>query len=994
MTLRESLQNWINDADNVRHLRFFSTPSIPIRLAHVVNRPQDFYVSLVGELFSCIQAPDTSRFDWAQLGNAFLQFAAEMSDAQLNQYGICKEDAVLFAAASFYFGNYPASAYLAMRRCTRPLDTQRSRAGCFDFLVKPPELRSSVALEAREALLAGNIDRIGQLVHNSLIAARNSLHEGPSSWIVAILLNKVLENFRVSNLRAVLPNGDDGFWTPLVHSLVNRQPPNWEFFPSQIEAITGGLLFSEETYSLQMPTGAGKTTLCETLLYSHLKRHPDDVAIMLVPYRSLASELRGTLVRRLNALGIASRCAYGGTVPIGDELHELANVKAVVATPEALSGLLGADHNFASRIRLMIVDEGHLLDGSGRGIGLELLLARIRARADHPTRFVFISAIVPNVEEINAWLGGEDQTVIRSSYRPALAEFAVLQSVGTGASKVIELKMHPHEPVARQFSIDHFLDRSAFIYRNLETGRQKTYDFSSIKTQAIAAARKVLPMGSTAIFAANKRGNQGAIGIAESLVGQLQVDLPIPKPIDFARQDKLQRSIAYLEAEYGAEWIGTQCVQHGFVLHHGDIPQESREIFEGLIRDQDVKLVICTNTLAEGVNLPIRTLVLYSVQRRHGAGQVQNMLTRDIKNLVGRAGRAGANTKGLVICVNPEQWELIQPVAMQSAGESVRGALVSLVELMTGFITRHNIALNNQFLEQNTIIHPLIDGVDSTLMELLSDEIGEEEFVGLATQLAEQTFAARQLTEALNANLRLVFSLRARRIIELRAAGKTLWARETGAKVRLINSVEDGLLPLRADWSANVAPLSDDVRVPIFQWAWTHQELREQVKECFRLNENEDIEAYRDRFFEIARLWMNGVRFRDIAAQMAMSTDELLTLHANGITFSLQTLVEQGISLLAKRLEADGVEISEGVRNFPEHVRFGVPNTAARVLAAKGVRHRSACVQLGTALEAINFVGNENEIRVTAAQALRNLAEQWRAALGELVYQNTLSDLS
>jgi ATP-dependent DNA helicase len=994
MTMRDSLQKWINDADYVRHLQFFRIPQTPIRLGHVVNRPQDFYISLVGELFSGIKEPDTPRSEWAQLGNAFLQFATEMSNEQLNQYGICKEDAVLFAATSFYFGNYPASAYLAMRRGTRPIDNQSPRAGCFDFLVRPMELRSAVAIEAQEALLSGNPGQLSQLVQNALLTVRDALDEGPSSWIVATLLSRMLRDFNISNVRAVLPNGNDEFWTPLVDSLIKRQPPTWEFFPSQIEAINGGLLSSEETYSLQMPTGAGKTTLCETLLYSHIKRHSNEVAVMLVPYRSLASELRGSLVRRLNAVGIASRCAYGGTVPVGDELHELANVQAIVATPEALSGLLGADPDFARRIGLIIVDEGHLLDGSGRGIGLELLLARMRARADRPTRFVFISAIVPNVEEINTWLGGTDETVIRSTYRPALAEFAVLQSVGTGVARVIDLKMHPQEPIERRFSIDSFLDHSDFTYRNLKTGRQRTYHFNSVKAQAIATARKVLPMGSVAIFAANKRGNQGAIGIAESLVEQLQVDLPIPKPIDFARQDRVQRSIAYLESEYGVDWIGTQCVQHGFVLHHGDIPQESREILEELVREQDVKLVICTNTLAEGVNLPIRTLVLYSVQRRQGAGQLQNMLTRDIKNLVGRAGRAGANTKGLVICANPDQWELVQPVAMQGAGESVRGSLLGLIELMTRFIARSNIALSNQFMEQNTIIHPLIDGVDSTLMELLSDEIGEDEFVDLAIQLAAQTFASRQLSEASSTNLQSVFSLRARNLIELRGAGKILWARATGAKVRLINSVEQNLLPLSADWHANVDSLSDEIRVPVFQWAWTHMELREKVKECFRLGENDDVEVYRDRFFEIARLWMMGIRFREIAVQMALPIGDLLAIYTSGIAFSLQTLVEQGISLLEKRLEEDEVEISDGVRNFPEHLRFGVPNKAAKQLATRGVRHRSACVQLGAALEDSNLVGNDNETHIAAAQSLRQFSEQWRVALGDLVYQNTLSDLS
>lgn len=992
--MRANLQNWINEADSVRHLRFFSIAQIPIHLARITNRSEDYYISLVGELFKSLGESDISRSDWAQMGNAFLQFSAETSEQQLIQNGITKEDATLFAASSFYFGDYPASACLAMRRGTRPLDNQSLQAACYDFLARPMELRSQIALNVRQLLIVGNLAGIDQLVSWSHEEERRALAEGPEAWITSKLLSRLLSSFRQSNLRAVLPNGSIDFWTPLVSSLIERQPSTWEFFPSQIEAIRGGLLSSNESYSLQMPTGAGKTTLCETLLFMHLKSNPARMAIMLVPYRSLASELRGTLVRRLNSYGIASRCAYGGTVPTGDEIHGLADTQVVIATPESLTGLLGADPDFLRRITLVICDEGHLLDGDGRGIGLELLLARLRGRQLADSRFVFMSAIIPNIEEINAWLGGTSQTVIRSSYRPALAEFAVLRPAGSGTSTVINLEMHPHELQERRYSIDGFLDRSSFSYLNPETGRQKTYSFKSIKTQAIATARKVLPMGSTAIFATNKRGRQGAIGIAESLIEQLKEQLPIPLPIDFARLDALQKSISYLISEYGEKWIGTKCIQNGVVLHHGDIPQESREVLEGLVRNEDVKLVICTSTLAEGVNLPIRTLVLYSVQRRQFNGQIQNMLARDIKNLVGRAGRAGSNTKGLVICANPEQWQFVQPVALQAAGEPVNGALLGLIQQITRYLAKNNVALSNDFLEFHTVIHPLIDGVDSTLIELLSDEIGEVEFISLAIELASQTFAAQQLPHESANHLRSVFELRARRLIALRVDGKITWVRQTGASVRLIDSVEQRLLPLHADWQANTDPLSDDIRVPIFQWAWSHPELREQVKASFNLNDEIDVETVKDKFFEITRLWMNGKRFREISELVTLPMDDLLAVHTRGITFSLQTLVEQGISLLAKRMESEGIEISDGALNFPEHLRFGAPNRASRLLASSGIRHRNAYVQLGFSLHNSGFTGNPFEAKNIANESLRQLPPEWRASLGELVYQNTLNDLS
>lgn len=991
--MRASLQRWINDADTTRHLRHFQYVQLPIELAHIGNRLDDYYISLVGELFNNLHAPDVTNSDWAQLGNAFLQFSIEMTEAQLRDSGISKEDAALFAGAAFYFGDFPASACLAMRQSTQPTDPAGVRAACFDFLARPAVLQSDLARALQNSLREGTIAEISAQLELSRVRAIAALEEGPEPWIVATLMSRIIDRFSHTNLRAVLPQGENPFWTPLVRSLVDRQPSTWEFFPSQIQAIQGGLLANADSYAMQMPTGAGKTTLCETLLYWHLSVHPDDAAILLVPFRSLASELRGTLVRRLNAMGLPARCAYGGTVPTGDEVHGLDRIRAMVATPESLSGILSADPTFSQRISLVICDEGHLLDSGGRGIGLELLLARMRSRPEQPPRFVFVSAIVPNIEEINAWLGGNDNTVIRSTYRPATAEFAVLRPVGAGAGMAISLDMHPHEPVERRFTIDGFLNRDSFLSLNPQTGRANTYAFESIKTHAVAAARKVLPMGTTAIFAANKRGNQGAVGLAEELVNQLSRPLPLPDPLSYARQDNLQRCVAYLEGEYGGDWIGTQSVCHGAVLHHGDIPQETREVLETLIRDGDVRLVICTSTLAEGVNLPIRSLILYSVQRRGRAGQAEAMLARDIKNLVGRAGRAGANTKGLVICANPGQWHLVQPVATQGAGEPVRGSLRNLIQGLSGVLAQRGIALSNELLERSTIVHPLIDGIDSTLIDLISEELGEDAFVAHARQLAEQTFAARQLPPGQADLLRSVFELRARRLIALRHTGQLPWVRETGAKVRLLESVERNLLPSRERWQDPIDPLDDGLRTVILEWAWTHRELLNDIVQTFRPM-GDDPELAKAAFFEIVRRWMAGDSFVNMAQQLQLNMDDMLAIHTRVITFTLQTLVEQGISLLTRRLQSDGIEIATGVTSFTEQLRFGVPNLAARVLASTGTRHRKAYVALGTAITQQGLVLDAATIKKQALEGLRQNAAAWRQRLGELVYANTLKDIS
>ena len=738
----QHLLRWIGDADASRHIERFRLPQATVEQAEVRARVDDYYIALVGELFTRMRTGSEDAEGWSKLGNALAQVAAPGQESELRRVGISQSEATLFAAAAFYCGGFPASAYITIK--ARPVDLAgpESYLACTDLLGRPNAMRSALGRSLLDALQRGGLSQIEDARLETEKESEEKLDESAREWIPARLLENLVRRFASTNVRAVLPHGDNAFWTPFVQSLLNRRPAIWDFFPSQIDAIKRGLIESDQTFSLQMPTSAGKTALMETLLYWHAKKTSTAIAILLVPFRSLAAELKGSLVRTLNDLKIPAKCIYGGTIPTGDEVHDLAATRVIVATPEALSGLLSAGE-LAPRISLVICDEGHLLDGEGRGVGLEMLLARLKARPSGPPRFVFISAIVPNVEEINSWLGGDNNGVVRSSYRPAIAEFSVLRPKGDGVNRLIHLEMHPHLDDGVSYLMEGFLRKNEFQFRNTETGRVNTYGFGSNKVLAIASARKALEIGTVAVFAANKRGDRGAIGLAEELSKQLLQPLDLPSPQTYADQSRLTPAVAYLAAEYGRDWIGTKSASSGAVLHHGDIPQETREVLEKLLRQEAVKLVICTSTLAEGVNLPIRTLVLYSVQRNTGNRPI-DLKARDIKNLVGRAGRAGATTKGLVICVDENQWHLVEGVALEKAGEPVHGALLTLVTELGTRLALENRALTNSALEQTPDLFELVDGIDATLVDLAAMEIGEEALIAAAMLVVDQTFAAQR----------------------------------------------------------------------------------------------------------------------------------------------------------------------------------------------------------------------------------------------------------
>jgi hypothetical protein len=502
-------------------------------------------------------------------------------------------------------------------------------------------------------------------------------------------------------------------------------------------------------------------------------------------------------------------------------------------------------------------------------------------------------------------------------------------------------------------------------------------------------------MGATAVFAANKRGDQGAVGLAEELLKQLEHGLNLPAPATFANATKVAAAAKYLEDEYGTEWVGTRALKVGAVLHHGDVPQETREVIEALLRKESVKFVICTSTLAEGVNLPIRTLVLYSVQRRQRNGPPENLLTRDIKNLVGRAGRAGATTKGLVICANAQQWPLVEEVARQAPGESVSGALRRLLENLRVALARQGVALTNPLLESATALHTLVDGIDATLIDLASEEVGEEKLVQLAVQLADQTFATRQVDANSKKLLQEVFTLRAQRVVGIRTAGRLGWIRETGTRARMIDVVETGLLPRRATWDDVIDPLDSSLVNVLLDWAWTQRELKEAVRKAYRLDDDVDTETVREPFFKTVTEWLSGKRFKEMATSANQSMDDLLGVHARVLSFVLQSIIEQGVAVLSKLQEAAGRTLAPAIAQFPEHLRFGVPTAAARILVAGGVRHRSAAVELGAALVRAGVNGDDR--LKTFSEARRSLLayrDAWTSQLGPLVFENSVWDVS
>jgi helicase len=201
--MTESLSQWIAAADAIRHLEHFRMPQIPLGITYIRERADDYYTSLVGDLFDRMRENSAESAEWARLGNAFAQFVEDEARLMTGT-AIDRSEAALYAATAFYCGGFPASAYLSMIRMRSVPDDGTVRA-CYDLLARPAAPVSQAVSNLLAALREGNAGFVEEMSLQAREQAVAALASGPDEWVPARLYEQLLRRFAFVNLRAVLP---------------------------------------------------------------------------------------------------------------------------------------------------------------------------------------------------------------------------------------------------------------------------------------------------------------------------------------------------------------------------------------------------------------------------------------------------------------------------------------------------------------------------------------------------------------------------------------------------------------------------------------------------------------------------------------------------------------------------------------------------------------------------------------------------------------------
>ncbi|UMY65115.1 MULTISPECIES: DEAD/DEAH box helicase [unclassified Flavobacterium] len=914
------------------------------------NRPQDFYISLLTKLqdildrFDEEESPDVKR-DLISLAKGLEIYS--LRGKRENFSGVNYSRNMLYVASLYYLADFPATSVLLLKQFQEEEFQTEIEKFVYYFLsrnyTRKQGLENPYFRYIIEYLRLGNDELINTLrsIFENILSPDNQIES--HLFVLTYIAKSILKKFSTNNLWYDLKEyATEVDWKTYVRFNIGKSPQIWSFFPSQQTAIRRGLLTFDRAFSLQTPTSSGKTSIAELVIYNELSRNPESKILYLAPFRALASELKNNLGRNLSTqLGIKVKTIYGGNIVTDSDRLSIEQSNVLISTPEKFMAIELGLSGILDDFRTVICDEGHLIDNTTRGISYELLLSRLKNTEFVERRFVFLSAIIPNIEIINSWLGGSDDDIARSNYRPTEIELAFLNQV---SASHFNLEINPNDEFPTKYILNRFLSPQDFSTQN------GTYNINSFKSKTVAAALKSLNSGAVAIFSPTKDNKRGVSGLALEVIKQLETSLP--KPIAFCDTSEIEKVVEYFKYIFGTEYLLTICAENGFLYHHGDLPQFIRELVETTIRNEKVKFLICTSTLAEGVNLPIKTLIISNARRYVSQQQPNEPLPlRDLKNLIGRAGRAGKETKGTVIVVNPNDQSILSDVIANRNLETVKGFLYYVVQVIERYITRNSTHLSNELLDQLKEA----DYIDNSIIQLLAEDAPVENLEQEINTLIENTLTYYQSDDALKTRLRELFALRAERVRPIVEGGSLDLIRYTGIPLRSFSRIE-GLVDYEQDFLSEIENPLDS------RWINFLFDILYEIED---FNNSIPFGISKERFIDALAIWIEGGWYHDVAESLNLTVDETLVF-IRFLEYGLQNSAGSIVKYIDYKRTENEEETSDIILNWSNYVIYGVDHRLKLDLMEINIPDRIMVQQIANW-----FI--ENEMEYNDQDNLRNL---------------------
>jgi hypothetical protein len=695
-----------------------------------------------------------------------------------------------------------------------------------------------------------------------------------------------------------------------------------------------------------LPTGVGKTKSIEILLRSKFMEQGTCIAVIIAPLRALCNEITADLTSALTDKAIINQ--FTDTAQEDFDLEFLFNKKYVfVCTPEKFSYILRHEPDFLANIQLFIFDEAHLFDDASRGTQYELLVSEIVRSRNESAQMVLFSAVLANADQISEWLFNDETATIDSSLVKSTEK-----SIGFLSS---DQTIHYYEKDDMEEESFYVPKSIAFSQFQLREGKRKQRIFPEKNARDIAIyyANKLCSEGGTAIYAGQVRSIPP---IMRRIVEISEHDYDLSNLLLHGNPNEVVKLSRLFALHYGENSELTQASKLGAFPHYADLPNGIKMAIEHALRKKHISFVVCTTTLAEGVNIPIKYLFLTTFSL--GTSSVQ---IRKIQNMVGRTARAGIHTEGSAIITNPKfydkrlewrgggtyKWADCKKMFDYGNTEACTSAILSIVsDLSLDYDCHYEAAALISYLIKNygklscfpmlistiqtgykeyvsddqrynryspeigskvTQLKHIIESIENYLCYIFNSQQSSEQFISMVDELVTQTFAYFLGNDDQKKALRAIFELIAQKIVT-------------------------DITPENAPYFAK-SLYGIDVSSQVLSWV---DENVENLKDC---SNNQLFEAIARLFFQlfpdkvkvnfdllitILQQWIAGVPYMNIYNNLhkELPINQIEKLCSNILSYHLCFLFGNILDAIGDRVE----RLTEQLALMQKMIKYGVPS--------------------------------------------------------------------
>ncbi|KAK9404075.1 hfm1: putative ATP-dependent DNA helicase HFM1, partial [Crotalus adamanteus] len=492
-------------------------------------------------------------------------------------------------------------------------------------------------------------------------------NEEPTNWDIASVpsvfeippTQELQMDFAKANQKVVSKND-----SVILRPVTEIQFPYFNYIQSK---ALDDLLYTDRNFVICAPTGSGKTVMFELAITRLLIKVPipwlNIKIVYMAPIKALCSQRFDDWKEKFGPIGLICKELTGDTAV--DDLFEIQHAHIILTTPEKWDSMTRKwrDNSLVRLVRLILIDEVHVVKDESRGATLEVVVSRMKTiqssfsqSSDNPSsvfpmRFVAVSATIPNAEDIAEWLS--------DGKRPAVC------------LKIDER----HRPVKLHKVVLGFPCSS----------NQTAFKFDLTLNYKIASVIQTYSeQKPTLVFCATRKGVQQAASV-------LAKDAKFIMTIE--QKQRLQRSANLIkEAKLRDLLI---C---GVAYHHAGVEMSDRKTIETAFNMGDIPVLFTTSTLAMGVNLPAHLVVIKSTMHYAG-GMFQEYSETDILQMIGRAGRPQFDTTATAVIMTRLSTR-DKYVHMLNGADTIESSLHKhLIEHLNAEIVLHTITDVNIALE-------------------------------------------------------------------------------------------------------------------------------------------------------------------------------------------------------------------------------------------------------------------------------------------------------